>query len=68
MDEISDDAESIANTLTDSLNFVNRADFDQKNLDMRESLQSLNIDDQPTFQKQTSVFKDKPNIITKEHT
>lgn len=49
MDNISDDVESIANTLTDSLNFVNRADFDQDNLDMRESLQSLNIDDQPTL-------------------
>ena len=68
MDDISDDAESIANTLTDSLNFVNRADFDQENLDMRESLQSLNIDDQPAFQKQTSGFKDKQNVITIELT
>ena len=58
MDDVLDDAESITKTLTDSLNFVNRADFDQENLDMRESLQSLNIDDQPTFQKQTSIFKD----------
>ena len=33
-----DDIESIANTLTDSLNFDNRKDFDQNNLDLRESL------------------------------
>ena len=37
--DISDD-ESIANTLTDSINFDNRKDFDHENTD---SLESLNI-------------------------
>jgi hypothetical protein len=38
MEDISDDDESIANTLTDSINIDTRKDFDQENLDLRDSL------------------------------